>query len=202
MLEWYQTGADYRFLMIECEALLKTLSPTGELLWRGHTVNLAGHWPRISLAEAFAKHASMDLEQALRQGCFDEILSAEVEPKLGLTQPVFLVDYPASMAALARLSPDNPGVAERFELYVGGVELANAFSELTDPEEQARRFTVDEANRRKLGKLPYPHPEKFLSELHSLPESAGIALGLDRLIMLLCNVETIDEIVAFAPEDL
>lgn len=202
ILEWYQPDVDYRTPMVECERLLQELC-RGELLrWQGQTVDLTGPWPRLTVAEAFARYASMSLEDALHQGCFDELLSAEVEPKLGLQQPVFLTEYPASLAALARLSPENPAVAERFELYVAGLELANAFSELSDPVEQAERFAVDESTRRKLGKSAYPSPVKFLAELPNMPAAAGIALGLDRLVMLLCDAEKIDEVVAFTPEEL
>jgi elongation factor P--(R)-beta-lysine ligase len=202
MLEWYQAGVDYRALMSECEALLQYLCPSGELTWQGHRIKLTGPWPRLGVAAAFERYASLSLEQALQQNRFEELLTVEVEPQLGLPQPVFLLDYPAGMAALARLASGNPEVAERFELYLAGVELANAFSELTDPIEQAGRFTTDEATRRNLGKAPYPLPEKFLAEMQLLPDAAGIALGLDRLVMLLCNADKIDDVVAFAPEDL
>jgi len=202
MLEWYRADADYRDLQGDCERLLQRLCPQGGLSWQGHSVKLSGSWPRLTVAEAFAAHASLSLEQALQQDRFDELLSAEVEPQLGLEQPVFLVDYPARLAALARLSADNPAVAERFELYIAGLEVANAFSELTDPVEQAARFSADEATRRNLGKSPYPAPEKFLAELPGMPAAAGIALGLDRLVMLCCDAGTIDEIVAFTPEEL
>jgi len=202
MLEWYQPAADYRILMDECERLLQALCPSSLLSWQGQTVDLTGPWERLTVAEAFARFAPLNLEDALRQGCFDELLAAEVEPKLGLQQPVFLTEYPASLAALARLSPENPAVAERFELYVAGLELANAFSELIDPIEQAERFAEDESTRRKLGKPAYPVPVKFLAELPNMPAAAGIALGLDRLVMLLCDAEKIDEVVTFTPEEL
>jgi elongation factor P--(R)-beta-lysine ligase len=202
MLEWYQAGADYRTLMSECEALLQYLCPAGALTWQGQRIALAGPWPRLGVTAAFERYASLSLDQALQQERYEELLTEEVEPQLGLRQPVFLLDYPAGMAALARLAPDNPEVAERFELYLAGLELANAFSELTDPDEQARRFAADEQTRRKLGQQPYPSADKFLAELRQLPAAAGIALGLDRLAMLLCNAGTIDAVVAFTPEDL
>ncbi|HEY7745085.1 MAG TPA: amino acid--tRNA ligase-related protein, partial [Desulfuromonadales bacterium] len=110
--------------------------------------------------------------------------------------------YPAALAALARRKPGKPAVAERFELYIAGLELANAFSELTDPVEQRQRFEREEAQRRSAGKAPYPTPEKFLRELETMPDAAGIALGVDRLVMLLTGAETIDEVVAFTPEEL
>jgi lysyl-tRNA synthetase class 2 len=110
------------------------------------------------------------------------------------------MEYPADLAALARKHPERPHVAERFELYIAGMELANAFSELTDPVEQRQRFIAEEKVRRMAGKPPYPPAEKFLQELEAMPEAAGIALGLDRLVMLLTGAETIDEVVAFTPE--
>ena len=104
-----------------------------------------------------------------------------MEPHLGKARPTFLTEYPSAIAALARIKPGEPRVAERFELYIDGLELANAFSELTDPVEQRRRFVADEEQRRAAGKAPYPLPEMFLRELAAMPDAAGIALGFDRL---------------------
>jgi lysyl-tRNA synthetase class 2 len=201
MLEWYRTGVDYTALMTECEDLLAALVPTGKLTCGGVTIDLAPPWERLTVAEAFARHGSLSLEAALTTGRFDELIAFEVEPQLGLTKPTFLTEYPASLAALARKKPGNPLVAERFELYIAGMELANAFSELTDPLEQRERFAQEEAQRRAAGKVPYPVPEKFLRELTTMPAAAGIALGVDRLVMLLTGAETIDEVVAFTPEE-
>ena len=131
-----------------------------------------------------------------------EVMGIDVEPQLGLTRPVFLYDYPVACAALARRKPDNPSLVERFELYIDGLELANAFSELTDPLEQRERFAADEKRRRAAGKRPYPLPDNFLNELSAMPEAAGIALGLDRLVMLLTGAERIDDVVAFTPSEL
>jgi lysyl-tRNA synthetase class 2 len=135
-------------------------------------------------------------------GRFDEILSFEIEPSIGFPKPIFLYQYPSSLAALARLSEDDPGVAERFELYAAGLELANAFSELTDPAEQRVRFERELAKRVQDGRRVYPVPEKFLRSLPFMPESAGIALGVDRLVMLLSNQKEIDPVVSFTPEEL
>ena len=125
-----------------------------------------------------------------------------IEPRLGITRPSFIYDYPPCCAALARLKKGDAGVAERFELYIGGLEIANAFSELIDPVEQRARFQVAAAERASHGKQPYPAAEKFLAALASMPESAGIALGLDRLVMVLLDAESIDEVVAFTTEEL
>ena len=201
LLEWYRRDADYTALMGDCEALLHHLAPAGGFSWQGRAIDLAPPWPRLTVAEAFRRHASCSVEQALSDGRFDEILTAEVEPGLG-PGPLFLVDYPAPLAALARLKPDEPAVAERCELYLGGLELANGFSELTDPVEQRRRFNADEQARRAAGKPPRPLPEPYLEELHNLPPCAGIALGIDRLVMLLTDAAEIGEVVAFTPEQL
>ena len=132
----------------------------------------------------------------------NEIMVREIEPCLGIEKPVFLYDYPAERGALARLKKEDPALAERFELYVGGIEIANAFSELTDAQEQRERFSAEEASRREKKKSPYSMPEKFLMELEGMPPSAGIALGIDRLVMVFLDAKSIDEVVAFTPEEL
>lgn len=202
MLEWYRSQSDYHHLMTECEELLQALVPGGMLHRQGEPFDLSPPWERLSVAEAFARYASLSLEQALARDRFDECLALEVEPRLGRVAPIFLIEYPTSLAPLARTKPGDPAVAERFELYIGGLELANAFSELTDVSEQRRRFALEEQVRRAAGKAPYPSPEPFLRELASMPPSAGIALGLDRLVMLLTDAAGIDDVVAFPPESL
>jgi elongation factor P--(R)-beta-lysine ligase len=144
----------------------------------------------------------MTMEEALDGDCFDEVMVAQIEPQLGQVTPTFLYDYPASRAALARIKESDPSVAERFELYVAGMELANGFSELIDPIEQHVRFAAEESLRRSQGHPPYPVAQKFLDELTHMPPSAGIALGIDRLVMLLVDSLNIDEVVAFTPEEL
>jgi len=201
MLEWYRPQADYHRLMEDCEALLASLVPAGQLTWQGESIDLARPWQRLTVAEAFRRYAGCSAAEALAQDCFDEILTAEVEPGLGLN-PVFLTEYPAPLAALARRKPGDPSVAERCELYIGGIELANGFSELVDPVEQRARFEQDEALRQQAGKPPYPVPERFLRELASMPDAAGIALGIDRLVMLLTGCDTISDVVAFGADEL
>ncbi len=200
MLEWYRRDHDYQSLMTDCENLLTALCPSGTLTWQGHQINLAQPWLRISVADAFARYGSMPLAEALEKKEFDTIIALEIEPQLPTTQPVFLVDYPLEQASLARRKKSNPAFAERFELYIAGMELANGFSELTDEQEQRQRFTTEENLRRERGKHPYPAPEAFLRELATLDRAAGIALGVDRLIMLLCDLQRIDDCVAFTPE--
>ena len=200
MLEWYAIDCDYRRLMDECEILLRALVPKGNINYQDQTIDLNQPFERLTVAEAFDRYASLGLAEALDTDRFDELLTQEVEPHLGRERPTFLIEYPSELAALARCHPERPQVAERFELYIAGLELANAFSELTDATEQRQRFNADETERRAAGKPPYPVPEKFLAELVAMPEAAGIALGLDRLVMLLTDAETIDEVVAFTPE--
>jgi len=206
MLEWYRRDTGYFALMDECEALITyvaaALGYKERFLYRDREISLLGPWQRISVAEAFTRYSSFSMDEALRRDLFDEIMVREVEPRLGISGPVFIHDYPASLGALARLKQDNPSVSERFELYIGGVELANAFSELTDPSEQRSRFLHEQKTRLSLGKSVYPMPDRFLAELPQMPSAAGIALGLDRLVMVLLNASSIDDVVAFTPEDL
>ena len=201
LLEWYRRGTDYTALMADCEALLDHLVPSGRLTWQGTIIDLAPPWPRLSVSEAFRRYAAGTFEEALVAGRFDEVLALEVEPQFG-PGPLFLTDYPAPHAALARLKPGEPSVAERCELYLGGLELANGFTELTDPVEQRARFARDEAARRAAGKPPRPLPEPYLVELANLPPCSGMALGIDRLVMLLTGAADIADVVAFTPEQL
>ncbi|NOQ41189.1 MAG: EF-P lysine aminoacylase GenX [Desulfuromusa sp.] len=202
MLEWYRSHCDYHQLMHDCEALFLHLNPGQKILWQGKTIDLSPPWPRITIAEAFTQFSSIPLETALATDEFDAVIALEIEPKLPAHRPTFLIEYPVKHAALARRKPTDPLIAERFELYIGGLELANAFSELTDQTEQQQRFTKEEQQRQNAGKTPYPSPTRFLKELTTLPPSAGIALGIDRLIMLFCNQKVIDEVVCFTPEQL
>jgi lysyl-tRNA synthetase class 2 len=207
LLEWYRAESDYLGLMNECEDLINTVagavgSDEGTLFYQGRNIELAPPWPRISVSEAFQKWSSISLQDALERDRFDEIMVEEIEPGLPQTRPVFLYDYPASQAALARLKPQDSRYAERFELYIGGLEICNAFSELTDQTEQRRRFECESKHRRQAGKPEYPMPEKFLAALGSMPPAAGNALGIDRLVMLFSDSRQIDDVVAFTPEEL
>ncbi len=202
MLEWYRSHCDYHQLMRDCEALFLHLAPEQQLSWQGEMIDLSPPWPRITIAEAFSQFSSIALETALATDEFDVVMALEIEPKLPTNRPTFLIEYPVQHAALARKKPADPLVSERFELYIGGLELANAFSELTDPTEQQQRFTREEQQRQKAGKPPYPPPTPFLKELATLPPSAGTALGIDRLIMLFCDQKIIDNVVCFTPEQL
>jgi lysyl-tRNA synthetase class 2 len=206
MLEWYCRGADCRALMQECEdlvlAVARALDMRETLDYQGMTIALAPPWERLSVTDAFAKYASLSLREALEKDRFDEIMAGEIEPRFGDGRPVFLYDYPAAHGALARTKASDPFLVERFELYLGGLELANAFAELTDEREQRSRF--EQALRFRLagGKAVYPMPEAFLMSLRHMPDTAGIALGVDRLAMLLADSDAIDGVVAFPPESL
>jgi lysyl-tRNA synthetase class 2 len=206
LLEWYRANSDYLGLMEECEALIphvaSTLGLRERLHYRGQTIELASPWERISVDDAFQRYAHIPMKKALAEHRFDEIMVEEIEPQLGRNKPTFLCDYPGERAALARLKREDPTLAERFELYIGGLELANAFSELIDAEEQRRRFLREQALRRETLKPISPMPERFLEELPEISPSAGIALGVDRLVMLLLDTSRIDDVVAFTPEEL
>jgi len=206
MLEWYRPASDYRDLMTECEVLLpfvlQALGRDAALVYRGERIDLTAPWERLSVAEAFRRFTPLTPEDALRKACFDERMALDIEPRLGRERPTFLYDYPAACAALARRKGADPALAERFELYIAGLELANAFSELTDVAEQRRRFEMARTERERLGKVGYPSAEPFLKALGAMPSAAGIALGVDRLAMLLADADRIDDVVAFVPEDL
>jgi lysyl-tRNA synthetase class 2 len=206
LLEWYRTGCDYLGLMEECEEMIQTVAgsmPMGrKVAFRGKEIDLSAPWERISVEEAFQSYAPLSMKEALNQDLFDEIMVKDIEPNLGVRGPTFIYDYPAERKALARLKPGKPDFAERFELYMGGLEIANAFSELTDTNEQRERFRRENEYRRSMDKPAFPLPEKFLLALETMPPSAGIALGIDRLVMVLLDASSIDEVVAFTPEDL
>jgi lysyl-tRNA synthetase class 2 len=206
LLEWYAAREDYNDLMERTEQLIlhiaRGLGTTTTLSYQGHRIDLTPPWERLTVAEAFARHGRASVAPALAAGRFDEIMGLEIEPNLGKDRPVFLTDYPAEKASLARLKPADPSVAERFELYIGGLELCNGFSELNDPAEQRRRFEAEQRSMRAAGKQVYPLPERFLDALEHLPPCAGNALGMDRLVMLFCDAASIDEVVAFMPEEL
>jgi len=206
LLEWYTAGHTYLEMMTQCEKLIQFASAVAgqpdAIGYRDRRILLSSPWDRMTVCEAFDRFSRISMKEALAQNRFDEIMAIEIEPCLGNDHPVFLYDYPASCSALARLKPDNPSVAERFELYIAGLELCNAFTELTDPVEQRKRFEAERRFRRHAGKMEYPMPESFLSALSDMPAASGNALGMDRLILLLTDANSIDDVVAFIPEEL
>lgn len=206
MLEWYRADATYLDIMTECELLLqdvlRSIQFKGILRVESREVDISFPWERLSVSEAFSRHGSLSLAQALDENRFDEIIGLEIQPYLGWNKPVFLYDFPSACAALARRKPLEPDFAERFELFVGGIELCNCFTELTDPEEQRLRFEVERDHQKRMNKPTGPMPEPFLRSLPYMPPTAGNALGVDRLMMLLADVKRIDDIIAFTPEEL
>lgn len=206
MLEWYRADCDYHTLMTDCEELLQYVAaecqPDSRRFVRNAVpIDPCLPWQRITVQEAFLRFGQADVWDCLTKGLYEEMLTSVIEPALAtFDSPVILMDYPAELAALARTKPENRELAERFELYVGGLELANGFSELNDPHEQRRRFEEANVARRNAGQAVLPLPEPFLATLATMPASAGIALGVDRLVMLTAGVDNIDDVVAFTPE--
>ncbi len=225
MLEWYRAGEDYEALMQDCAALLAEAAHaagTTMLRWRGIEADPFAEPERLTLQEAFRRHAGIDLlrtvtadhdvdrgglaadavEAGIRVAAddtwsdiFSRILSERIEPHLGRGRATILCEYPISEAALARPKPGDPRVAERFELYACGVELANAFGELTDPAEQRRRFEADMDEKERIYGERYPVDEDFLAALALMPAASGIALGFDRLVMLCVGARRIEDVL-------
>lgn len=216
MLEWYRAHESYRAIMSDAIAMLR-LTAAKRLLYRGIEADPCAEPEYLSVAAAFDRHAGIDLFAALNDrgrfaaaaskagvrvasndswpDIFSRILAEKIEPWLGHGRPTLLYEYPASQAALARLNPNDHRVAERFELYVCGVELANGFGELTDPEEQRGRFIEEMNVKERLYGERYPLDEDFLAALAHMPPSSGAALGFDRLVMLATGASSIDRVI-------
>ena len=185
MLEWYRAESDYQEIARDMEALV------GEVMTRENKILPPFAW--LTVREAYQRWAGWDPVTNWEQDRFDFDMATKIEPNLP-KGPVFLADYPAPAASLSRLKADDPRVAERWELYVDGLELANAFTELTDANEQRRRFEAARAERQALGEADYPLDEDFLASLAQMPPAGGVALGIDRLVMLTCGAISIDEV--------
>ena len=224
MLEWYRADEPYEKLMDDCKALLaETARAAGatQFSYRGKTIDPFAAPERLTVADAFLHHADVDLlatvhnregdrnalaGQAVRAGIgiadddtwadiFSRILAERVDPHLGIGRAVILFEYPLPLAALARAKPGSDTVAERFELYACGVELANAFGELRDPAEQRSRFEKAMAEKESLYGERYPIDPDFLAALEQMPPASGIALGFDRLVMLATGAQRIDQVI-------
>jgi lysyl-tRNA synthetase class 2 len=225
MLEWYRAGAPYGDVVADSIAMLRTAaSAAGSSVfrWRGRSCDPFAEPERLGVCEAFARHAGVDLlatmdaagatdadalaaqmrerNHAVPAGytwswLFSRLLVEHVEPRLGIGRPTVLDRYPAAEAALARRTADDPRLAERFELYACGVELANGFGELTEPAEQRRRFRAEMAEKQRLYGETYPLDEEFLGALALMPEASGVALGFDRLVLLATGAPRIDEVL-------
>lgn len=188
MLEFYAVNWDYRQLAEFTAAMLNSAAGNNPIF---------SSYDFITVDEAFRRYAGVSAFEADRNDTFDELMVTKVEPNLGREGLTFLMDYPASRASLSRLSAADPKVAERWELYRNGLELANAFGELTDGAEQRRRFEAALKFRAENNMHPYPEPVEFYAALDKgLPQSSGCAIGVDRLLMLLCNAEDIRDVRA------
>ncbi len=224
MLEWYRVNESYERLMDDCVALLaETARAAGvkEFSFRGRTIDPYAAAERMTVAEAFARYAEVDLlatvsggqgnrsavaAQAGKAGVkiaeddtwgdiFSRVLAERVEPQLGNGRATLLYEYPLPLAALARAKPGSDKVAERFELYACGVELANAFCELTDAAEQRSRFKTAMAEKQRIHGEHYPIDEDFLAALAQMPQACGIALGFDRLVMLASGADRVEQVI-------
>ena len=224
MLEWYRAKEPYDVLIEDCAAMITIAAKaagTTMLRWRGREADPFAKIKRITVAQGFTEYAGVDLlatltpdagdrdalaKQAERAGInvlandtwadiFSRVLVAKVETNLGIGQITVLDEYPAIEAALARRTSSDPRVAERFELYACGVELANAFGELIDPMEQRRRFELEMAEKQRVHGERYPIDEDFLAALAHMPPACGIALGFDRLVMLATGAPHIEQVI-------
>jgi lysyl-tRNA synthetase class 2 len=205
LLEWYRKDAAYTQMMADTEQLISTIADRlgmgAHLNYRGRNIDLSLPWERLTVSEAFQRFAGWDPVTDPDVRRFDEDTVLKVIPNLNHHRPTFLVDYPAPMASLARLKPGNPRVAERVELFIGGLELSNAYSELNNQKEQEMRFRQEIEQIQKEQHRIAPMPDKFLRAVSNLPDCAGIALGIDRLVMLFCNAASIDEVMPFTVDE-
>lgn len=187
MLEWYRAHADYMDVLNDTKALMHAV-------WKGGPSD----WSVLSVSNAFMEYAGWDPVGHYNEDRFDIDLVEKVEPALKkVGGAVVLIDYPVEAAALSRRKPGNPLVAERWELYIDGIEMANAYSELTDPVEQRRRFEECAEQRKALGKETYPIDENFIHALEKMPPAGGVALGVDRLLMLMAGADSLDAVLPF-----
>ena len=202
MLEWYRANADYMDILNDTRALLirvcRDVKGGVSFTHRGRPVDVGGDWSIMTVRDAFREAAGWDPVASFDPDRFDLDLVNKVEPALPADRPCVLKDYPSAVAALARRKPGDPAVAERWEVYLAGIELANAFSELTDAREQRARFVACAEERRKAGRPVYPLDEEFLDAMdRGMPPCAGIALGVDRLVMILGGAESIEDVRPF-----
>lgn len=210
MLEWYRTGFDLQLLMDEVDALLQAIlgtEPAQQLSYQAcfeamlhlnpHTCTAA------DCAEVAQKHGIDAPSLTEKDDWLSLLITHLIEPQLGLERPVFLYDFPASQSALAKRHPGPPAVARRFEVYYKGIELANGYDELTDSVEQRQRFEANNQQRTAMGLETIPLDEKLLNALsNGLPDCAGVALGVDRLVMLALNANRIHDVMSFADDHL
>ena len=218
MLEWYEAYADYADAAARLEELVATVASAvgdGATIERdGATIDLSPPWRRVTMRDAIAEHTGVDLaerpsredlaaalgiplDEALGWGkLVDMLFSRRVEPLL--VDPTFVMDYPVELSPFAKRHRTTEGLVERWEAFVGGIEIANAFSELNDPDEQRRRFEAQAAELRRGDAETQPHDEDFLRALEQgMPPTAGVGLGIDRLVMLLTGAPSLREVLLF-----
>lgn len=204
MLEWYQAHTDYlglaeftRNLMIETATRINGRTTIKR---QGRDIDFAAPWQYLTVRDAYRRYAGIEPETALADDSFDQLMVEKIEPQLGWGAPTILLDYPAERASLSRRKSSDPTVAERWELYLGGLEIANAYSELLDPAEQRQRFALSAAARANYGAKAYPEPEEFFAALeYGLPPCAGCALGIDRLVMVMTEADDIADVTFPSP---
>ena len=229
MLEWYRAPGKLSNIMDDTEALFKFVMnklDKHQFSYRGIQIYCFEKWERVAMKELFQKYLSVNLDEYLEtkkifelakklgyqadpndeyENIFFKIFLNEIEPKLGLEKPIFVYDYPAQMCSLSKLTESDPRYAERFELYIGGLEIANAFGELTDPAEQQKRLEDDRKLRQKLGKEIWSVDPDFIAALGELEkqgrEAGGIALGIDRMVVLCTGAKDIKEVIFSSPAD-
>ena len=225
ILEWYRVNADYKDTMSDFEKLFLKIVGKDKMIYQNEEYDLTLPWPRISVAEAFEKYSNIDTETLLDkkklleagkgkgykidekttwEQIFYQIFLNEIEPEFKKShKPVFVYDYPLAQASLSRPCPSDPRFAERFEVFLAGVELGNCFSELTDAEAQHKRFEADLAERKRLDKTDFPIDEDFVEALREgMPVSSGIAVGIDRLVMLVADVPSVSDTIFFPDNEL
>lgn len=228
IMEWYRKNDDYKEIMNDCEKLFLDIANdvlgSKYLDYKGKKYDLSRPWQRLSVAEAFEKYARIDVETLLdetklieagrKRGfsiekntnweqLYNQFFLNDIEPHLGEERPTIIYDYPASQASLARRKQEDPRFAERFEFYIAGIELGNAFSELTDWQEQLARFQAEREERSSLGKTLYEIDQDYISALkHGLPPTGGIAVGIDRIVMLFSGATDIRDVLVFPASEL
>jgi lysyl-tRNA synthetase class 2 len=200
MLEYYHSECDYHELQKELQSILercviKTIG-TSRITYQNKTIDFSKPWSIITVHDAFQKYTNTTPEEAIENNIFEELLLDSIEPHLGRDVPTILTDYPASQAALSQLKQENPMLCERWELYIAGIEIANAYGELTDYDEQLKRFEIAKQKRNSYSAVEYPEPTHFLNAMkYGIPNTSGCALGIERLIMLLTNATSIGQTI-------
>jgi len=226
LIEWYRAPGTLGDIMDDTEKLFKYVAEklgVSEVEYKDRKVNVTGKWDRLSMREVWKKYLDVELNDYLTgkkmaelargrglkaetdepyEDLFYKIFLNEIEPKLGLEKPIIIYDYPEQMTSLSRLSKNDPRYAERFELYIAGLELANAFGELTDAVEQKKRLEADREKRGQIGRETWLVDPDFIYALESgIPNAGGIALGVDRMVMLFTGANDINEVIFQAVQD-